>query len=114
MDNEKDDLSLESTLAMAQSSYLSNVGVYSALIGKLSSRAKSRVLQMMVQYPFNDKEYKSTSAIEKSCLAFGLKALEAKFLMEMNGYLSAAGKALTDETEMKYNDKIEEINGESK
>ena len=50
-------------------------------VDKLSSRAKSRVLKALIEYPLNEKAYQHSSHHEKEMVAIGDAVLQAKFLM---------------------------------
>lgn len=78
----------------------------------LSSRAKSRVLQLLVEHPLNDKALASTSQLEREVVYLGTSMLEAKFVMVMNVYKEGAEQLVQAQDEFLFKE-TEEKQGES-
>ena len=57
---------------------------------KLSSRAKSRLIAMLVQYPLNGNDIKFSSELEKECYFFADSMIQAKFVLMMDTYKNSA------------------------
>lgn len=67
--------------------------VFNNLVSKLSGNSAKRVLNKLVEFPLNDKEYKATSVEEAQAFMLGDRLNAAKFILIMHT----------------YNDNIEEI-----
>lgn len=78
----------------------------------LSSRAKSRVLQLLVEHPLNDKALASTSQLEREVVYLGTSMLEAKFVMVMNVYKEGAEQLVQAQDEFLFKE-TEEKQGEN-
>lgn len=50
----------------------------------LSSRARARVLNALIEYPLNEKAYVHNTAEERELMAIGHSLLEAKFILIMS------------------------------
>lgn len=80
-------------------------------ISQLSSRARARVLNALIEYPLNEKKYAHRSALEKELMAVGHAVLEAKFLMIMATYNSSMEELIeAAKTEDLTEEQMEELN----
>lgn len=64
-------------------------------ITHLSSKGKAKVLQALVDYPFNPDKYKNRSELEKNIMIAGNTLLEAKAILQMESF---KGNLKTEET----------------
>lgn len=71
------------TAAMMYGMYLPH---FKRGLKQLSSRARSRVMNALVEYPLNEKKYSHRDGLEKELMAIGHAVLEAKFLMILATY----------------------------
>lgn len=68
----------------------------------LSSKALRRVLQLLVEYPLNDKALTSTSLLEKEVVMLGSSMLESKFIMMQQTYLEGAEQLVKAQDELLF------------
>jgi lysine/ornithine N-monooxygenase len=79
----------------------------------LSSRAKSRLIAMLVQYPLNGTDIKFSSELEKECYFFADSMIQAKFVLMMDSYKDAAQEMVNAQDEFIFNkEEAEKLNKE--
>ena len=76
---------------------------YIKRVTKLSSRAKSRLLAMLVQYPLNGDNVKFSSELEKETYFFADSMIQAKFVLMMDSYKDAATELVQAQDEFIFN-----------
>ena len=75
---------------------------FKAKAKKLSSRARARVLNALIEYPLNPKAYVHNTHEEKELMAIGHSLLEAKFILtltQLNANLDQLVEAADPEVE---------------
>jgi lysine/ornithine N-monooxygenase len=72
-------------------------------VTKLSSRAKSRLIAMLVQYPLNGNDIKFSSELEKECYFFASSMIEAKFVLMLDQYKEGAEELVKAQDEFIFN-----------
>lgn len=82
-------------------------------VATLSSRAKSRLIAMLVQYPLNGNDIKFSSELEKECYFFADSMIQAKFVLMMDTYKDAAQEMVNAQDEFIFNkEEAEKLNKE--
>lgn len=76
------------TYAQVFSSYMPR---FNLLMNTLNAKGKVRVINFIMQYPFNEKAYKAVSKAEQEAMAIGHAILEAKYSMIMFEMLKNVG-----------------------
>ena len=76
---------------------------YIKRVTKLSSRAKSRLLAMLVQYPLNGNEIKFSSELEKEVYFFADSMIQAKFVLMLDQYKEGAEGLVKAQDEFIFN-----------
>lgn len=80
---------------------------------QLSSRAKSRLIAMLVQYPLNGDNIKFSSELEKEVYFFADSMIQAKFVLLMDSYKDAASELVKAQDEFIFNkEEIEKLDNE--
>jgi lysine/ornithine N-monooxygenase len=72
-------------------------------VTKLSSRAKSRLIAMLVQYPLNGNDIKFSSELEKECYFFADSMIQAKFVLMLDTYKESAEGLVQAQDEFIFN-----------
>lgn len=70
---------------------------------KLSARARSRVLEMLVQYPLNGDTIKFTSELEKEVYFLADSMIQAKFVLMLDTYKAGANELVQAQDEFIFN-----------
>ena len=70
---------------------------------KLSSRAKSRLIAMLTQYPLNGNDIKFSSELEKEAYFFADSMIQAKFVLLMDSYKNSADALVQAQDEFIFN-----------
>lgn len=70
---------------------------------KLSSRAKSRLIAMLTQYPLNGETIKFSNELEKECYFLADSMIQAKFVLMMDTYKDAATEMVQAQDEFLFN-----------
>lgn len=79
-------------------------------IPKLSQKAMRRVLQLLVEYPLNDKQLTGTSALEKEVFLLADAMLQSKFIMMMDVYKDGAEQLIKAQEETIFGKEAENEN----
>lgn len=80
---------------------------------QLSSRAKSRLIAMLVQYPLNGNNITFSSELEKEVYFLADSMIQAKFVLMMDGYKEAANEMMQAQDEFIFNkEAAEKLNTE--
>jgi hypothetical protein len=88
--------------AQVYSTYLPR---FNLLLNNLNAKGKTRVINFIMQYPFNEKAFKAVSKAEQEAMAIGHAILEAKYSMIMFQMLQNVG--MTNQTQQgEQNDKV--------
>lgn len=69
----------------------------------LSSRAKSRLIAMLVQYPLDGNNIKFSSELEKEVYFLADSMIQAKFVLMMDTYKDAANEMVNAQDEFIFN-----------
>lgn len=88
------------TAAMVYTMYRAQ---YLARVDKLSGRAKSRVLNMLVQYPLNGENIKFTSDLEKEVYFLADSMIQSKFVLMLGIYKEGAEQLMEAQDEFVFN-----------
>lgn len=78
-------------------------------IPKLSSNALRRVLQLLVEYPLNDKKLAGTSQIEKEVFLLADAMLQSKFVMMQQTYMESAEELVKAQDELVFGKEAETV-----
>lgn len=78
---------------------------FNLLMNNLNAKGKTRVINFIMQYPFNEKVFKAVNKIEQEAMAVGHAILEAKYSMIMFQMLQNIGMT-NQKTEGEKNDKV--------
>ena len=73
-------------LQVAQYLYRTYYPAFIEGIGHLSARGKAKVLESMVDFPFNPDKYNGRSELEKNIMIVGNTLLEAKAILQMESF----------------------------
>ena len=76
---------------------------------KLSSRARARVLEMLVQYPLNGETIKFTSELEKEVYFLADSMIQAKFVLLMGTYKDSAEQLVKAQDEFVFGKEMEKM-----
>jgi hypothetical protein len=71
---------------------------FNLLMNNLNAKGKVRVINFIMQYPFNEKAFKAVSKTEQEAMAIGHAILEAKYSMIMFQMLQNVGLTNTQKT----------------
>jgi hypothetical protein len=72
-------------------------------VTKLSSRAKSRLIAMLVQYPLNGEGIKFPNDDEKACYFLADSMIQAKFVLMLDSYKEGAQELIKAQEEFIFN-----------
>lgn len=64
---------------------------FNALLNNLNAKGKTRVINFVMQYPFNERAFKAVNKVEQEAMAVGHAILEAKYSMIMFQMLQNIG-----------------------
>lgn len=79
-------------------------------IPKLSQKAMRRVLQLLIEYPLNDKKLAGTSQLEKEVFLLADAMLQSKFIMMMDVYKDGAEQLIKAQEETIFGKEAENVN----
>lgn len=79
-------------------------------IPKLSQKAMRRVLQLLIEYPLNDKKLAGTSNLEKEVFLLADAMLQSKFIMMMDVYKDGAEQLIKAQEETIFGKEAENEN----
>lgn len=77
---------------------------------KLSQKAMRRVLQLLIEYPLNDKKLAGTSQLEKEVFLLADSMLQSKFVMMMDVYKDGAEQLVAAQDETIFGKEAENVN----
>jgi hypothetical protein len=72
---------------------------FNLIMNNLNAKGKVRVINFIMQYPFNEKAYKAVSKTEQEAMAIGHAILEAKYSMIMFQMLKNVGMTSEEKKE---------------
>lgn len=73
----------------------------------LSSRAKTRLIRLLIEHPLNEKDFAATTQIEREAFLLGNSMLEAKFVMIMDTYKEGAEHLIQAQEELLFEDNVQ-------
>ena len=76
---------------------------FNVLLNNLNAKGKTRVINFIMQYPFNEKAFKAVNKSEQEAMAVGHAILEAKYSMIMFQMLQNIGMTVPSKGENNVN-----------
>lgn len=76
---------------------------FNVLLNGLNAKGKTRVINFIMQYPFNEKAFKAVNKTEQEAMAVGHAILEAKYSMIMVQMLENIGMVTPSKGEHNVN-----------
>lgn len=93
----------QETYAQVYTTYLPR---FNNIMNELNAKGKVRVINFIMQYPFNEKAFKAVNKLEQEAMAIGHAILEAKYSMIMFEMLKNVGMINETNTKGELNDSI--------